>query len=279
MDVLDTAAQSEQDHASSSPESNAPVGDQAAEQAAITELEKLERFKFQGQDWTPKDLEKAFLRQKDYTQKTQSLAEDRKSLETERKFYENLAWDLDKVRANPQLANEFVKVYPEKFHAYLKEALSSTQAPSQSSQDNLRQTATPDVALLSRIANLEKSHEERQIATATSEINGSMQKCQQKYPKVKGEFFDNMILGRAYELHQNNVRLTDQVWDDLYKSIDRMRADMVKAEYGDMVKKQTEANTKARDVDSGGGTVGRAPQKFSFKQATENAIRDLTAKG
>jgi hypothetical protein len=35
--------------------------------------------------------------------------------------------------------------------------------------------------------------------------------------------------------------------------------EMLKANYGNLVKKQTDANAKARDVGSGGGTAGRAP--------------------
>ena len=55
--------------------------------------------------------------------------------------------------------------------------------------------------------------------------------------------------------------------------------DFVKAKYGNLVKPQTEANNKSRDVDSGGGTIGRAPKKFSnFGDITKHAVRDLTGK-
>ena len=98
----------------------------AKDEPTIYDLEKLSKFKYQGQELTPKDLEAMILRQKDYTQKTQALSKERESFQSEQKFYENLYYDLNNVKNNPQLANEFIKIYPEKFHEYLKQVLGQT---------------------------------------------------------------------------------------------------------------------------------------------------------
>jgi hypothetical protein len=71
----------------------------------IMELEKLERFKFDGQEFTPKDLKNAILMRKDYTQKTQEIAEARK-------YADNFDVDLEKVIQNPDMLKVFKEVYP-----------------------------------------------------------------------------------------------------------------------------------------------------------------------
>ena len=100
------------------------------EQSEITELEKLERFKFKGEEWTPKKAEQAFMRQQDYTKKAQELAEQRKEYESElkhREYRSNLKADINHVLKNPSLADEFKKIYPEEYHYALELALGKNQ--------------------------------------------------------------------------------------------------------------------------------------------------------
>ncbi len=113
-------------------------------QAAIVELDKLEKFKYRGKEWTPKDLEAATLRQSDYTKKTQELAQ-------ERRFVENLPYDLMAVSRDPAKASQFKQVYPEKFHQFLEDFLSSNQTNPQSQgvpqapQGNQYQSLDPSI--------------------------------------------------------------------------------------------------------------------------------------
>lgn len=255
------------------------------QQALVTELEKLEKFKFQGQELTAKDLEKMILRQKDYTQKTQSLAEERKAIEAEkqeRKFYENLYYDLQQVKSNPQLVQEFIKVYPEKFHGYLKEVLNSQQTQA---QDQTAQTKY-DIDQMSRMQKLENFYNQQQemiqqqeIAKTEAAINSKIETLSKKYPDALPE----LAIGKVFEvynkLQQTGGKLSDQDWESAFKASDAQVKDLLKSRYGELVKKQTQANAKARDVDSGGGTVGRAPQKFkSLKEVTDFAVNDLTGR-
>lgn len=246
--------------------------DKGASEPTVYELEKLSKFKYQGQEWTPKDLEAAILRQKDYTQKTQSLSKERESFQQEQKFYENLYYDLNHVKNNPQLAQAFIQTYPEKFHNYLKQVLGGENPQAVM---NSQQPAKPqyDVELMSRMQKLENFYQEQEIAKNTQEINATVDKLSKKYPDALSE----MAIARVYEASNRGEEVTPELWENSFKSVDQMMKDHVKAKYGELVKKQTEANVKSRDVDSGGGTVGRAPQKFkNLSEVTNHAVKELT---
>lgn len=248
---------------------------QEAQEPTIYELEKLSKFKYQGQELTPKDLEAMILRQKDYTQKTQSLSKDRENFTQEQKFYENLYHDLNNVKNNPSLANEFIKIYPEKFHSYLKQVLGANENQTQNPNQPQNQAQKPqyDVDLMSRMQKLENFYHEQEVAKNTQEINATISEMSKKYPDALAE----MAIGRVYESLNRGETVTKETWETAFKTVDQQMKDIVKAKYGDLVKKQTEANNKSRDVDSGGGTVGRAPQKFkNLSEVTNFAVRDFT---
>lgn len=228
---------------------------------AIADLEKMDKFKLDGQEWTLKDLKAAIMRQKDYTQKTMSLSEERKSLQEEKRFYENLAWDLDKVKANPALANEFVRVYPKQFHKYAEEYLKAQNESQQQSVQGQKPQPQVDVQTLSRLDQLEKVFQAQEVQKNEKLIEQTMAKLSEKYPDAAN--FKEMVLGRAFEAHSGGVTLTDEVWENIYKQVNSEVEGLLKAKYGNLVKKQTEANAKARDVGVGGGTAGRAPVKFT----------------
>lgn len=238
------------------------------------ELDKMEKFKYKGKEYTVSDLEKAFLRQKDYTKKMQEMAQTQESFNTERKFYENLYADLQNVKDDPRLAAEFIKIYPEKFYAYLEQVLKqSTSAQSQTSTGN--QPSQPDVQLMSRLNKLETFYHEQEVAKVTTSINSQIDKLKVKYPDAIPE----IAIARIYEAHNEGTKITNEMWDKAFKDSQDLIEGKVKAKYGDYVKKQTEANKKARDVDAGGGTPGKAPKKFkSLKEVTEFAVSDMTGK-
>lgn len=257
------------------------ASDKEAVAAAIAELDKMEKFKFQGKEWTPKDLEKAILRQQDYTKKTQSLAEERKSFESERKFAENLHYDLQYVRSNPTQAtiNEFIKLYPEKYHGALKTVLTELQSANREQmQPTEKKTETVpnyDIETANRLNKLETFYHEQEVAKNTAQINATIEKYSKQYPDA----ISRLVIADVYEAHNQGVKVTEQVWEDAFKAVDAQMKEVVKSKYGDLVKKQTEANNKARDVEPGGGTIGRAPAKFkSLADVTKYAIEQETSR-
>lgn len=288
MDVANAAVSGQQQEAAPSPETNqVPSPESQAPQAnavdgspkgdvamAIAELDKMDKFKLDGQEWTLKDLKAAIMRQKDYTQKTQTLADERKSFQEERKFHENLAWDLKQVANNPELAKEFVKIYPEKFHKHVDEFLkANTQGQSQ--QQNQVQRPQVDIQTLSRLEKLEKIHHEQEVSRLESEYKNITDELAKKYPDAGN--FTELVQARAYEARLAGSELTRENWEQIFKEVDENVSSLLKAKYGSLVKKQMEANTKAKDVGSGGGIADRAPVKFKkfddLQKAAEDYIR------
>lgn len=254
------------------------------QQEQIHELEKLEKFKFQGQEWTLKDLEKALMRQKDYTQKTQSLADERKAFESERKYSDNLTADLMLIMNNPDrrdmLIKEFLNVYPQKYHQSLKQVLSGSVSPQQASHQS-QQSQGPDIDLMSRLQTLESFHHNQEVSKNKMEIDSIIQKLSSQFPDAIPE----LAIGRVFEafnqiLEQNpNAKLTTKMWEDTFKSVDREMKSRDSQRYGNFVKKQVEANKKAKSPEAGGGTPARAPTKFkSLKDVTDFAVKDMTGR-
>ncbi len=238
---------------------------------ALAELEKIGKFTYKGQQMTVADLEKAMLRQQDYTKKTQGLSEERKAFEREQKFHENLYYDLARVKANPNLANDFLRLYPEKFHKHLEELFSEGEVEDKG-QEARSQAQTPDVQLLSRINKLETHFHEQEVSKNRQEIDKTVDDLSKKYPDANPE----LALSRAYEAYNAGTSLTKEVWENIFKKCDQDGKEWVKSRYSQMVKKQTAVNTKSRDVEGGGGTVDRAPHKFnSIDDVTKHAISQL----
>lgn len=253
---------------------------------AIAELDKMDKFKFDGQEYTTKELKAAIMRQKDYTQKTMSLAQERKALEEEKKFRDNLDSDLDFVKANPKavlkngldVVSAFLQTYPEKFHPYLFKVLEG--AAVQPGQEP-KQSPSIDVQLLNRINKLERFEQ--------SQSQREQEAQAQKYEVEIGTIRDEMLktfpeadvekaLARAYEAsmaHQKDqdIRVSQglevepfplrETLEKVFKQSHEEEEKRFQAKYGAMVKKQTEKNTQGRDVGAGGGTAGRAPVKFT----------------
>lgn len=257
-------------------ESSASLDTKAAE--GVFDLDKVtQKVRFQGQEYSLKDLQQAFLRQKDYTQKTQSLAEERKAIDAEKKdreFSENLYADLKQVRDNPNLAGQFLSIYPEKYHRYLKEVLSEGGPAKEAVKEN--KGPQQDFETLSKLNKMEKFIAEQEVTKHSTEFKSQIDSMAAKYPDAVKEW----AIARIYEQYNGSGKPpTAADWDAAFKSVDAQVKDLVKSRYGDMVKKQTEANKKGRDVESGGGTVGRAPPKFNnLGDVTKHAIASLTGK-
>lgn len=268
--TLNTQAKGEEEVNVSSEQPNNLTNSEAQ---ALAELEKIGKFKYQGKEWTLQDLEKAMLRQQDYTKKTQTLSEERKSFEQERKFHENLPYDLMKVKENPKLVADFVRVYPEKFHQYLEGVVNAQDEQAEASEAVERHSVPQvPVELYSRINRIEKHFNELEVAKNRQEIDSTVDELSRKYPDANPE----LALSRAFETYEGGTKLTKEVWEDIFKKCDQDGKHWMKSRYAELVKKQTAANNKGKDVDSGGGTIDRAPKSFkSIDEVTAHAISQV----
>lgn len=233
------------------------------QQSQLTELEKLERFSYKGKEWTPKDLESAILMQSDYTKKTQAIAE-------ERKYYENLPHDLMRVAAQPGLAEEFKKIYPEKFHSYLTAIEEKNnhgyapEAPSQAQQQGI------DPEFRSRFEKLEAAWQEQEIKTAETKIDQVFTKMKAKYEYVDEE----QVIARAQHALSKGEKLDDSAWEKIFKTVNDLEYSKFQAWHKKQVATQQEAHLKGKDIGGGGGIPGQAPKKLSSFKDAEQAMMD-----
>jgi hypothetical protein len=241
---------------------------------AVAELEKMDKFKFQGREWTAKDLEKAILRQQDYTRKTQSLAEERKSFSEQQKFYDNLYYDIEKIRRDPSLINQFLSVYPKQFHKIAHDLLTSNQGVS--GQTAIQNQAQVPIELLSTIQTLQKFQNDFQTRENYNEIQNTLTDLKREEPKLNNPLIYREVLAQAYESHERGLKITPEVWKDIAKRTVAEFDQHFKTEAREKQKQQLDANKRAKDVASGGGTIGKAPTKFkSFDQITKYAMDQI----
>jgi hypothetical protein len=241
----------------------APQGEQPAA-PQVVDLDSLERFKYAGRELTPKELQSMVMMQSDYTRKTQAIAE-------ERKYYENLSIDLAAVKSNPALAERFRSVYPEKFHSYLEYVSpAQTQTPQGQGQTQTQQYQM-DPEFKRRFESLESELNERKVAAIQAELDAKFKTLSEKYPLADEE----AAVARAQALIDRGEKLTDKVWESIWKSVHERNDGLFKKQYSAQFNKQKQANLKGKDAASGGGIPGQAPkQPRTIKEASDLARQD-----
>lgn len=240
---------------------------QLQDSPSITELDKLEKFRFNGMDLTPKELSQQMLRHSDYTRKSQEIAE-------ERKYYDNLHHDLDAVKTNPSLANKFREVYPEKYHRYLNyvSSVSPEQAKGNGSQQDKMQLPPEIMSRFEKIDKFESYLREQEVKAAEAELTNMIEPLKKKYDLVDEE----AALARAEALLKQGVDLNASTWEKIFKGLHDKSEQMWKARQSAEVQKQKEAGRRGADVGSGGGIPGGKPQiPRTIKEATKMALESV----
>lgn len=242
-------------------QSNEQVSETATqEQPSLVELDSLEKFRFQGRELTPKDLMSSVMMQSDYTRKTQEIAQ-------ERKYYENLQADLDYVKQNPQMIDQFKQLYPEKFHRFLGYVV--TDQSKLNNQVNL----PPDIMKrLDKIDLLEKEYTDSKVKAIEAELDAKFKVYSEKYPMADEE----AVIARAQSLLDKGEKLTDKAWDTLWKTVNDKNQKLADKYYSTKVNQQKQVSQKSKDVSLGGGIPGQAPKMpRTIKEASEMALREL----
>lgn len=232
-------------------------GNPAVEQSLV-DLDGVERFKFAGREWKPDELKNSYMMHSDYTRKTQEIA-------SERKYFDNLSYDLDKVRGNPALAEEFKKVYPEKFHAYLRYVHQEQKAGAVQGQ-------SADPQLMSRLESIEKALHEKEVQSIEAKLDLTFNKLSQKYPMAD----QGVVISLATSLADKGQKIDDAMWDKIFKAANDRIQGLAEKHYKTKVTNQIEANRRGKDSAAGGGIPGQAPQKLKMKDVAQTIINDLT---
>lgn len=263
--ALDQAL-SQQSSGESAPDTSQSQAPDSSSQPSVTELEKLERFKFDGKEWTPGDLKSAYMMQSDYTRKTTELAQ-------ERRYVDNLQVDLDSVRANPALAQEFKKMYPEKYHKFLDYIQTNNpqaQAPVVESQ---KPRIDPEYA--NRLEKIEKHFEQQETRALESEVNTAFDEFSKKYPMADQRVVTaaaQLALQSGTPLRDADGKLNKEPLEQIFKSEHQRIEAQFNSHYKSQFENQKLASSKARDVASGGGVPGQSPKKMTLREASAAAI-------
>lgn len=295
------------------PESSSPTLDQgpnesesslapetkASNEAQFLDLDKYDKpFRFDGKEWNSKDFKSSYMMRSDYTKKTQELAQERKTVGELAKYWNNLDADLEKIRQNPQLVQQFMQVYPKNFHRFL--GLTQNQV------ETAKQDSGVDQALMEKLAKLEQAVQSHQgavqnweqrehqakVSEASQFIDSMVNKFSKKYdfadPEIvlmKAEGVLNKLIENLKEREamgetidwDKQASFTEAQWERLFKFVHEGNQKTYESRQQAQFEKQKQANLKGRDIAPGGGIPGQAPQKIPFKKVKEQMIADLTS--
>lgn len=260
--------------AQAAPQETAPAEPTQTEEQRILDLQELvkdNKFKFGDKEWTLKDLEKGVMRGRDYTKKTQEIAEQRRLYEaaiSEQKFYENLATDLRAVEKNPQLIQKFKSIYPEKFHSYLAEIeQSQVQSGGPLTREQIAQM------IKSEINPLAESWTKRESEALASQFESWDSELTKKYTNADQDGVYALIT----QAQSQGIPASKQLWEQAYKQshekITKRLDELVAA------KLQTKQTTlkAAKEPGAGGQTPGQAPpEKIGMKDAKAKLLDYLS---
>lgn len=249
----------------------------------LVDLGKVEKFLWNGKEMTPKELEQSFMRQSDYTKKTQSLAE-------ERKYSENFLYDALKVFKDKSLMSKFQEIYPlsyqEKLGSVLEEWNNLTQAQKNEvlnkadQQQGSAPQKLPDevVKRLEQLEGVAKGYQDRvfqeEVKAAEAQIDASLNKYLKQYSHADEE----SVLAKAQQALNQGIELNEKAWERLVKLDHDKNMAKYQNFYKSQINKQQDLNHKGRDTAAGGGVPGQAPKRLSFDEATRAAINDLSGR-
>ena len=246
-------------------------------QKELMDLDKLERFRFQGKEWTAKDLRSAYMRQQDYTKKTQELSETRK-------YAENFDADLQSVLENPQLLNEMRTVYPPSYVAIAEKILSRTtsQKPSQEANPVAGSETQIPKEFLDRFSKLENTlagyeREKYQAEIAKNEawLDKTYSNLSKKYPHAHEE----VVTARAAFLRERGHEINDKVLENIFREVNKNFQERYVKATQKQQSEQLSTNLRAKDIGAGGGIPGSPPVKpKNFAEARNAALEHFTGK-
>ena len=261
----------------SSPEASKTEAPPGSAPPSLTDLDKLERFRFAGREWTPKELKSAHLMHSDYTKKTQELAETRK-------YADNFAADLQTVLSDRARLEEFRRIYPKEFVAVAERILAGQ--PGQPNASPAQPTSTdplkdhPEFLRMRGELNEWKQEKEKaEIAANQSWLDNQFATLSKRYPFADHE----VVTARAEVAMRNGTQLKpddagQSVLEKLFKQNDAEVKARWEKHYKEKVNQQLEAGKRGRDVGSGGGTPTGAPKGFkTIKEATAAFLNDIQA--
>lgn len=238
----------------------------------ITDLDSLERFRFQGRELSKDDLQKLL-----------TGATDAKPESEHAKFDLNFRFDLAAVLESPSLLAKFRQIYPPEYVQLAERALKAQGV--QPAQDASKATtdakpADPRFEEVYQIAQEWKSAQrEQRVSEIKSALDSSFEKLGKKYPDADPEVINSRLFAmrqQGVELRTKEGKLREDVIEKLFKEDHAKREAAYEAKYRQKVDAQKRANNQARDVGKGGSASSPPPVKpRTIKEATAAALASL----
>lgn len=249
-----------------------PDQEAKAQAEAVLDLETVKSFKFEGREWSPKDLKNAYLRQEDYSRKMNELQE-------QEKFTSNFAVDAAEVMKDRSLFQEFAKIYPEKYVESLLTALRNDKTPQQPKPET-QNSFNPQ--LEKQLAKMEKFMGEYQgkahaaeVKAYEAEIDSTFQKLGPKYPLAD----EATVISQAQLALDRGQTLDAKTWETIFKGVNDYHEKRYSEKYSKQFKTQQTASSRARDTKAGGGIPSQAPQKSLMKDAHKQLMAHFEGGG
>jgi hypothetical protein len=243
-------------------EPQTPQSQERNEQAqALIDLSKAEKFMFEGKEYTLDQLKREMMLQSDYTRKTQAFAEERKQFEQQRELDSHFKADLPKLLRNPELIRELPKHYPKEYVDLAREYLKMSGQPPKAQEG----TALARDEIESLIESKFRSHEEKlENQRLVNELDNVFAELKSKYPDMKDGRMERFVLSELQAIDSTGKKIDRAVVESTFKQLSEWIGQSRESYHKEQLKKQSEANKKAKDIGSGGGTPGQSPAKMKL---------------
>ena len=292
-----------QESSMSDSSSNGDLAPDSSSSSNVIDLDKAERFRWEGKEMTPKDLKEGFYRQQDYTKKTQAIAEqrrqqtqaiaeERRQFEEERRQYmaerestekyeSNIDADIQHVLRDPSMIDKFKEIYPQKYHAKVEQALRQTfgEENSPKRNENLLEQRLRSIEGKFQSQDMERAKQafEKDVQSNTEILESNIARLSTKYPNAD----EDSVLARAeymasdIQKDQNFEKNFSQLLEKLYKENNQFHEERYKKIYSQKVEQQKQANTRGRDIGKGGATPQAAPVKMKLKDVKNHILGSM----
>lgn len=260
------------------PESSAPEG--APQPSDIMDLDSYQgKIKWQGREMAPSDLKRGYMLHSDYSKKTQAIAEERRTYQENKKYFDNLEADLDKIERDPSLVAQFKQIYPRQFHFYVDRLYRNNQQTQQGQQGQQGQMPPELLRRLERMESMEYERVqeafEKDTQAELATIDAHMSQFSKKYSLADDDSVlakAQMLVSQARNQGDLKYKLDGKTWEQLYKLDHNAKSKKFESIYKTQVNKQLEASRRARDTGGGGGIPGQAPKKMKLKDVQDSII-------
>jgi len=266
--------------------------DSSSQSSEVLDLSKTEKFLWEGKEMTPDELRKSFLRQQDYTKKTQAVAEERRRFDEERRSYNlqreetekyesNLDADIQNVLRDPSLEAKFKEIYPEKYHGKLEQSLNQAfgdqNSPNRSQALLERRLQSIEGKFQSQDRERAKTAFESEVSKDAEILDSAISRLSAKYPMAD----EDSILARAQYMAADIKKDADfqknfsGLMEKLYKENHQFHEKRYQTHYKSKVDAQKQANTRGKDIGRGGATPGAAPVKMKLKDVKNHILSNF----